>query len=75
MRLLRLEWRTNFDSVRPDVTIARNEILGPVPPILTVASPAEAVKVANDTFYGDEDDLARCKRSIGWSDDRVMLPT
>ena len=43
---------TIFDNVRPDMTIAREEIFGPVLAIITVASADEAVKVANDTAYG-----------------------
>jgi gamma-glutamyl-gamma-aminobutyraldehyde dehydrogenase len=43
---------TIFDNVRPDMTIAREEIFGPVLAIITVGSAEEAVKVANDTPYG-----------------------
>ncbi|MBI1384320.1 MAG: aldehyde dehydrogenase family protein [Rhizobiales bacterium] len=43
---------TIFDGVRPEMTIAREEIFGPVLAIITVASAEEAVAVANDTSYG-----------------------
>jgi len=43
---------TIFDDVTPDMTIARDEIFGPVLSILTVNSAAEAVTLANDTCYG-----------------------
>ena len=43
---------TIFDGVRQDMTIARDEIFGPVLAIVTVASADEAVQVANDTPYG-----------------------
>ncbi len=43
---------TIFDDVRPDMTIAREEIFGPVLSVITVRSADEAIKVANDTMYG-----------------------
>jgi gamma-glutamyl-gamma-aminobutyraldehyde dehydrogenase len=43
---------TIFDNVRPEMSIARDEIFGPVLSIITVANAEEAVKVANDTSYG-----------------------
>jgi gamma-glutamyl-gamma-aminobutyraldehyde dehydrogenase len=43
---------TIFDDVRPDMSIAREEIFGPVLAIVTVGSVEEAVRVANDTPYG-----------------------
>lgn len=43
---------TVFDEVRPDMTIAREEIFGPVLAILPVKSADEAVMIANDTPYG-----------------------
>ena len=43
---------TIFDNVRPEMTIAREEIFGPVLAIITVGSVDEAIKVANDTPYG-----------------------
>jgi 4-(gamma-glutamylamino)butanal dehydrogenase len=43
---------TIFDNVRPEMTIAREEIFGPVLSVITVANAEEAVRVANDTTYG-----------------------
>ena len=43
---------TIFDNVTAGMTIAREEIFGPVLSIISVASPDEAVRVANDTSYG-----------------------
>ena len=43
---------TVFDKVTPDMTIAKEEIFGPVLAIMSVASDAEAIQVANDTCYG-----------------------
>ncbi|MGD8708793.1 MAG: aldehyde dehydrogenase [Ectothiorhodospiraceae bacterium] len=43
---------TIFDNVTPDMTIAREEVFGPVLAVITVDSVAEAVRVANDTPYG-----------------------
>jgi alpha-ketoglutaric semialdehyde dehydrogenase len=43
---------TIFDRVRRDMTIAREEIFGPVLVIMTVSSFEEAVDVANDVAYG-----------------------
>jgi gamma-glutamyl-gamma-aminobutyraldehyde dehydrogenase len=43
---------TIFDNVHADMTIAREEIFGPVLSIISVASAEEAVRVANDTSYG-----------------------
>lgn len=47
---------TVFDDVRNDMTIAREEIFGPVLSVIPVKDAEEAVKVANDTAYG----LAAC---------------
>lgn len=47
---------TVFDGVRNDMTIAREEIFGPVLSVISVKDAEEAVKVANDTIYG----LAAC---------------
>ncbi len=41
-----------LDGVRPDMAIARQEIFGPVAPILRAADDDEAVRLANDTDYG-----------------------
>jgi gamma-glutamyl-gamma-aminobutyraldehyde dehydrogenase len=43
---------TVFDNVTPDMTIAREEIFGPVLAVISVANADEAVRVANDTSYG-----------------------
>ena len=43
---------TIFDDVTPDMTIAREEIFGPVLAVITVKSTEEAIQVANDTPYG-----------------------
>lgn len=43
---------TLFTDVTPDMTIAQEEIFGPVLSVLKVQSYEEAVKVANNTQYG-----------------------
>lgn len=43
---------TIFTDVSNDMTIAREEIFGPVLSTITVANDEEAVRVANDTSYG-----------------------
>ena len=43
---------TIFDQVTPAMTIAREEIFGPVLSILTFKTKAEAIQIANDTIYG-----------------------
>jgi aldehyde dehydrogenase (NAD+) len=43
---------TVFARVRNDMTIAREEIFGPVLSILPYESEAQAVEIANDTLYG-----------------------
>jgi aldehyde dehydrogenase (NAD+) len=43
---------TVFSEVRRDMTIAREEIFGPVLSILPYDSEAEAVEIANDSIYG-----------------------
>jgi gamma-glutamyl-gamma-aminobutyraldehyde dehydrogenase len=43
---------TVFDGVSPQMTIAREEIFGPVFAIVEVASDAHALQVANDSCYG-----------------------
>ncbi len=43
---------TVFANVRNDMTIAREEIFGPVLSILPYADEAEAIRIANDTVYG-----------------------
>ncbi|MFQ6012265.1 MAG: aldehyde dehydrogenase family protein [Thermoplasmata archaeon] len=41
-----------FDGVTPEMTIAREEIFGPVLSVLTYETPEEAVDMANATPYG-----------------------
>ncbi|WP_374654788.1 aldehyde dehydrogenase family protein [Dongia sp.] len=43
---------TVFGHVTPEMTIAREEIFGPVLSILSYDSEAQAVAIANDTVYG-----------------------
>jgi gamma-glutamyl-gamma-aminobutyraldehyde dehydrogenase len=43
---------TIFDQVTPDMTIAQEEVFGPVLAVMTVNTAAEAVALANDTCYG-----------------------
>ena len=43
---------TVFSEVRPDMTIAREEIFGPVLVILPYDDEEDAVRIANDTDYG-----------------------
>lgn len=43
---------TVFSNVRNDMTIARDEIFGPVLSIIPYDSEEEAVAIANDTIYG-----------------------
>ncbi len=43
---------TIFGNVRSDMTIAREEIFGPVLNIMTYKDEDDAVRIANDTIYG-----------------------
>ena len=43
---------TIFDSVTPDMAIAKEEIFGPVLSVLTFDTAEEAIEIANDTTYG-----------------------
>ena len=43
---------TVFDGITPDMTIAREEIFGPVLGIIEVSDVEEAVRIARDTQYG-----------------------
>jgi aldehyde dehydrogenase (NAD+) len=43
---------TVFGNVRPDMTIAREEIFGPVLSIIPYKDEEEAVQIANDSVYG-----------------------
>ncbi len=58
---------TVFAGVRNDMTIAREEIFGPVLSILPYRDEAEAIRLANDTVYGlaayvQSSDLAHARR-------------
>ncbi len=58
---------TVFANVRNDMTIAREEIFGPVLSILPYKDEAEAIRLANDTVYGlaayvQSGDLAHARR-------------
>ena len=61
---------TVFASVRNDMTIAREEIFGPVLSILPYRDEAEAIRLANDTVYGlaayvQSGDLGACAQGGG----------
>lgn len=43
---------TVFGRVTPDMTIARNEVFGPVLAIMTYRTLEEAIEIANDSEYG-----------------------
>jgi aldehyde dehydrogenase (NAD+) len=43
---------TVFGHVTPDMTIAREEIFGPVLSVLSYADEEDAIRIANDTVYG-----------------------
>ncbi|MGH8139367.1 MAG: aldehyde dehydrogenase [Steroidobacteraceae bacterium] len=43
---------TVFDGVRPSMTIAREEIFGPVLSTITFRTVEEAIEIANDVIYG-----------------------
>jgi 4-guanidinobutyraldehyde dehydrogenase/NAD-dependent aldehyde dehydrogenase len=43
---------TVFDGVAPSMTIAREEIFGPVLATITFDTPEEAIGIANDVIYG-----------------------
>jgi phosphonoacetaldehyde dehydrogenase len=43
---------TVLDQVRPEMTVVREETFGPVSPILTFDTIAEAIHIANGTAYG-----------------------
>jgi aldehyde dehydrogenase (NAD+) len=43
---------TVFADVTPDMTIAKEEILGPVLSMITYETEDEAVEIANNTSYG-----------------------
>jgi len=43
---------TVFSEVTPDMTIAQEEIFGPVLSIIPYDTEEEAVRIANDSIYG-----------------------
>ena len=43
---------TVVGNVTPDMTISREEVFGPVAPIISARNPIEAVRFANDTEFG-----------------------
>ena len=43
---------TLFDNVTPDSPLAREEMFGPILPVIRVDSPEQAIAVANDVEYG-----------------------
>ena len=43
---------TVFDGVTPEMTIAKEEIFGPVLSVLTFKDEEDAIAKANDTIYG-----------------------
>lgn len=43
---------TIFDGVKPEMTIAKEEVFGPVLSVMTVGSDEEAISLANSTCYG-----------------------
>ena len=43
---------TVIDNVTPDMSVAREEIFGPVVAVLSFSDPEEALRMANDTHYG-----------------------
>ncbi len=58
---------TVFSHVKNDMTIAREEVFGPVLSIIGYDSEAEAIRIANDTPYGlaayvSSNDLPRARR-------------
>ncbi len=58
---------TVFDNITPDMTIARDEIFGPVLGIMEFGTEEEAIRIANDTVYGLQaslftDDLSTAHR-------------
>jgi acyl-CoA reductase-like NAD-dependent aldehyde dehydrogenase len=43
---------TIFDAVTPDMTLAREEVFGPVLAVMTFKQEGEAVRIANDSNFG-----------------------
>jgi len=58
---------TVFGNVTPEMTIAREEIFGPVLSIISYEDEEDAIRIANDTVYGlaayvQSTDIARARR-------------
>lgn len=58
---------TVFGNVQPDMTVAKEEIFGPVLSIIPYSDEGEAIKIANDTVYGlaayvQSGDLAKARK-------------
>jgi aldehyde dehydrogenase (NAD+) len=58
---------TIFGHVRPEMTIAREEIFGPVLSIMPYESEEQAIEIANDTVYGlaayvQSNDIVRARK-------------
>lgn len=45
-------WPTVLDKVRPDMRVFREEVFGPVVPLLPFSTEEEALRLANDSQYG-----------------------
>ncbi len=43
---------TIFKKIKPEMEIAQEEVFGPVAPVITVDTDAEAMKIANDSKFG-----------------------
>lgn len=72
---------TVFSGVTNDMTIAREEIFGPVLSIITYRDEADALRIANDTPYGLQayvlgNDIERARRVAGQIEaGRVLVNT
>jgi acyl-CoA reductase-like NAD-dependent aldehyde dehydrogenase len=43
---------TILTHVQPEMSVSREEVFGPVAPIISVKNPIQAIKIANDTEFG-----------------------